>query len=143
LRTIIVDADLEWPALAGALGFAAAPRGLADVLAAASPLSRVVVRDPRSSALVLAGMHKTSNAARLLGSGNFSQLLGHLRRRADLVIIEAPPVLSADRLRFIVPYADALLLAVRADGAGRPVVDGAIGLLAAMHSPPVGMVLTA
>ncbi|MGQ0741136.1 MAG: GumC family protein [Alphaproteobacteria bacterium] len=143
LRTVVVDADLDWPAMAGALGFTAQPRGLADVLAAAAPLSRTMFRDPRSPVLMLAGMRKAPNAARLLESGNFAQLIAHLRRRADMVIVDAPPVLGADRLRFVVPIADAVLLAVCWEGAGRPAVDSAIGALAAMRSPPAGVVIAA
>ena len=143
LRTVIIDGDLHWPAVAGTLGFASVPRGVFDVLTGGAPLSRSLFKDPRSPALTLSGARRARNPSQLLASNAMAQLVDHLRQTCDLVIIDAPPVLAAHEMRFVAPLADAVMMVVRWDSAAGRAVDHAIGALAAMRSPPVGIVIAA
>lgn len=143
LRTIILDGNLQWPEVARTLGFAAVPSGVFEVLMGAAPLSRSLFKDPRSTALTLSTTRRTASPSQVLASNGMAQLVAHLRRSCDLVIIDSPPVLGASEMRFVAPLADAVMMVVRWDGATRPAVDHAIGALAAMRSPPVGIVIAA
>jgi len=141
MRTVIVDGDLHWPLVARTLGFASVPRGALEVVTGAAPLSRSLFKDPRSAVLALSGTGRAANPAQVLASNGMAQLIAHLRRTCDLVIIDAPPVLGSHEARFVPPLADAVMMVVRWNGVPRRAVDRAIGALAAMRSPPAGIVL--
>jgi capsular exopolysaccharide synthesis family protein len=143
LRTVILDTDLHWPAVAGTIGFASVPRSVVDVLTGTAPLSHALFKDPKSSALALPAVRQPRNSSRLLSSQTMAQLIEHLRQTCDLVIIDAPPVLATHEARFIAPLADAVMLVVRWDRVTRGTIDHAIGALAAMRSPPAGIVIAA
>jgi Mrp family chromosome partitioning ATPase len=112
-----------------------------DVLAGAAPLSRALAKDARSNTLILASARRARDPAQMLASASMAQLMAHLRQTCDLVIVDAAPLLTANDSRFVLPYADAVVMVVRWDGRARPSVNSAIGALGAMRSPPVGIVL--
>ncbi len=141
LRVVIVDSDLQFPEVARTMGLGPAPRDMLDVLTGASPLSRSMAKDARSNAYVLANTRRARNPAHMLASPAMAQLMAHLRQRCDLVIVVTAPILAAADARYVLPLADAVMMVVRWDGNVRPSVDGAIGALGAMRSPPTGLVL--
>jgi len=143
LRTVILDSDLHWPSVAGTIGFASVPHGLADVLTGGTPLSLALFKDPKSSALALPGAREPRNSSRLLSSGAMTQLIEHLRQTCDLVIIDAPPVLGTHDVRFVSSLADAVMMVVRWDRVTRRAIDHAIGALGAIRSPPAGIIIAA
>ncbi len=140
LRVIVVDADFAAPAAASLFGAAAAPAGIAQVLTGASPLSRAVQRDARSSAMLLAPSAPVADAGVLAGSQAFADLFTHLRQAADLVIVDCPPVLGGSAFRLVARHCDTTLLVVR-DGPQRPAIGHAVNALASMGAPRVGIVI--
>lgn len=138
-RVVIVDGNLRAPAIARALGLAASPSGLMDVLGGKTPLSRALQRDSRSNAFVLSPAWRPRDAAQVLASPQMAGLIGHLRRTCDLVLIDAPPMLAAGEARFLINLADAVAIVVRTAHTPPEAVAHAADALAAV---PVGLVLT-
>jgi uncharacterized protein involved in exopolysaccharide biosynthesis/Mrp family chromosome partitioning ATPase len=138
-RVVIVDGNLYGPNTARALGLAASPNGLMEVLNGKAPLSRALQRDTRSNAFVLSPSWRPRDAAQVLASPQMAGLVGHLRRTCDLVLIDAPPMLAVGEARFLTNLADAVAIVVRADRTPLQAVVHAADALAAM---PVGLVLT-
>lgn len=140
-RVIVLDANLAAPSLTALAGHGSLQAGLTDVLAGRMPLSRGLVKDPRSDALLLAPAARRNDAVRVLGSAQLAQLVRHLRQVCDLLLISAPPVLSAGGTEILARHADAVMLVTRADVKPRPAVAEAVDALARIPAPPIGLVL--
>ncbi len=112
LNVILVDADLRHPRVSEKFGLET-PRGLAHVLAGQELLEDVMV-DPGVENLTLVGAGAIPpNPTELLASPRARELWLKIRNKADLVIVDAAPVLRvADPLE-IAPQMDDVLLATR------------------------------
>ncbi|WP_432503946.1 tyrosine-protein kinase domain-containing protein [Kineococcus arenarius] len=107
VRTILVEADLRLPKVAEYLGVDRSA-GLTTVLAGRADVDDVLQPYGDSGLSVLASGPIPMNPSALLGSRHMADLLERLRERAELVIVDSPPLL---------PVADAAVLARQADGA--------------------------
>jgi Mrp family chromosome partitioning ATPase len=115
--------------------------GLREVLSGRAALSRSLVRDTRSNALILSPIQKQQDGHRILASLQLMRLIKHLRGSCDLLLICAPPVLSQNGTQTLARYADAVMLVARSDIAPRPAIAQAVNALARMSAPPIGIVL--
>ena len=94
-RVILVDADLRRPSLHNAFDLDS-KQGLTDLLAdprlaVASRLRETAVPNVR----VLPAGPTPPNPAELLGSERFGEVVAELKREADVVVIDTPPLLGA------------------------------------------------
>ena len=69
-------------------------------------------------------------------------LISSLRERAEVVLIDTPPLLQVGDARVIARLADATVVIVRGDRARRPATTELARILATWPAPPVGFVLT-
>lgn len=104
-RVLLVDADLRRPAVAERLGIEGAA-GLTEVLVGRAALDDVV-QEVGDGLSVLPSGAIPPNPSELLSSREFEDLLAQAAARYDLVLVDAPPVLSV---------ADAVLVARRVVG---------------------------
>ncbi|HEY4112528.1 MAG TPA: polysaccharide biosynthesis tyrosine autokinase [Rhizomicrobium sp.] len=139
-RVVIVDANVAQPSVAPLAGYRGLRFGLTEVLGGKAQLSRALIKDPRTNALLLSPAQARSDTGRVLGSREMAQLIGYLRGACDLLILNAPPVLGSDGAPALVRYADAVMLVTRA-GRPQPEASYAIDSLARISSPPIGVVL--
>lgn len=106
-RVVLVEADLRRPRTAdylrleGGVGVTDVLLGQASLLDVLQPWGRLPLKFLASGAI-------PPNPSELLGSRQMSELLSALRQQADVVILDAPPLL---------PVTDAAVLAARCDGA--------------------------
>jgi non-specific protein-tyrosine kinase len=119
-RVILVDADLRHPSLHELFGVPN-ERGLATLLEgqdvlSAPPLTTVANMDRLQ--LLTSGPAPLDPAARL-GSKRMEQVLAALQKQADLVLIDAPPVLAATDATALGMKADGVLLIVQAGHTSR------------------------
>ncbi len=123
--TLLVEADLHRPSLAGLLGLA--PRaGLADVLAGTAELGQAIAR-VGPLAILLAG--EPRDAAAALRSPRAPAIVDQLRSAYDLVVMDAPPALAFTDGDRLASGADGALLVVRAGATPRAVVRLALDAL--------------
>lgn len=106
-EVVLVEGDLRRPRVARYMGLEGAA-GLTNVLLGQASVDDVLQPWSRLSLSVLASGPLPPNPSELLGSANMADLLKQLTDRADIVIIDAPPIL---------PVTDAAVVAVRCDGA--------------------------
>lgn len=144
---IIVDCDLRRPALSSLVaGSKMENTGLLDVLEGTASLEESILKDPESNLHVLTGFAKTAgrsvNAPDILSSKRFRDLIVELRSRYDLVILDAPPVISVTDARIISPLADAVLFCVRWDNTPRGAVKEALREFSMVDPNIAGLVMT-
>jgi uncharacterized protein involved in exopolysaccharide biosynthesis/Mrp family chromosome partitioning ATPase len=139
-RVVIIDGNLQAPAIAGLAGLGAPQTGLLEALRGAVPLSRALANDARSGAFVLSPAQRFSDPRRVWASSEMARLVGHLRQNCDLVIVDSAPLSSA-ATPAILGYADAVLVVARWNGAPRPALGYALETLASQNRA-AGVVLT-
>jgi capsular exopolysaccharide synthesis family protein len=140
-RTILVDADLRRPALHEIFGIAN-ERGLTTMI-----VEEAALEDPR---LVDVGVDNLwlmpsgplpPNPADLLGSQRMEQAIAALKAHADVVLFNAPPVISVTDAVVLGTKVDGVLLVVSAGRSRRDHAERAKELLERVHVRIVGAVL--
>ncbi len=112
LRVLLIEADLRRPTLAEDFEVERVP-GLSDVLAGRADLEEAL-RPWRSSDLtILPSGYLPPNPSELLGSGAARRLIGKLRDRFDVVVIDTPPLLPVTDGAVLATLADGVILVVR------------------------------
>jgi non-specific protein-tyrosine kinase len=80
--------------------------------------------------------------ADMLSNQRLSEIIGILKARADYVLFDAPPVLSATDASLLASKLDGMVLAVRAGKTRRDHLSQAQQLLARVHVKVLGTILT-
>ena len=144
---IIVDCDLRLPALSRLLAKNENRKGLISVLEGSAELEEAIHRDPETGLHVLMTYSQerggnTLNAADLLSSRKFEEMVRSLAESYDLVILDTPPVLVVTDARIISRLADAVVYAVRWDATPRGAVLEGLKELSTIDAPLAGTVMT-
>jgi capsular exopolysaccharide synthesis family protein len=142
-RVIVVDADLRHPSQHELFG-APNERGLATLLEGQDAVSApplMTVADVDHLQLLTSGPAPLDPAARL-GSKRMEEVLAALQKRADLVLIDAPPILAATDATALGMKADGVLLIVQAGHTSREHLKQAQDRLEQAHVRIVGVALT-
>lgn len=154
-RTLLVECDLRRPVLAGRLGLRAQP-GLTDFVAghAGSPDVLQDVELPRTSdngaapsdqggslTCITAGS-SAPQPAELLASRSFADYLAVLARAYDVTILDSGPLLPVVDTLELVPFADRLVLCVRARRTRGDELRSASDAIERLPHPPTGLVVT-
>lgn len=143
---IIVDCDLRLPSLARLLNADDGKPGLLSVIDGTAELDEAIFLDPETGLHVL--MTKPSeprsnlNAADILSSRKFNEILAALKNRYDLVILDTPPALIVADARILAAHADAVVYAIRWDHTPRGAVLEGLKELKSVNAPIAGVVLS-
>ncbi|MDT3438808.1 MULTISPECIES: CpsD/CapB family tyrosine-protein kinase [unclassified Pseudofrankia] len=145
-RVCLVEADLCQPSFAGYLGVESSPGltsvliGAAELDAAARPWGAGRVGDGWLD--VLPSGPIPPNPSGLLASRGMADLLERLTSRYDLVVVDAPPLLSEAGAAVLASRAGGALLVARAGHTRGAQLRGATAALAAAGGQVLGTVLT-
>jgi len=110
---VLVDADLRQSAIHKALDIAKSP-GLSDLIRNKADIDSVVRNWKNDDLKVVTAGDIPPNITEVVGSKRIGSILGNLREKFDLVIIDAPPLIIADSYN----------LATRVDGVILVMVPG-------------------
>jgi len=91
LRVLLLDADLNNPQLAPALGIDVR-HDWTEVISEALPLDETAVASLEDRLTLIPLLAGASGRANLLRTSQFAQLVGQLAAVADLVIVDLPPI---------------------------------------------------
>jgi non-specific protein-tyrosine kinase len=139
-RVILLDADLRGSRLASRLDIDETP-GLAEVLAHDRPVRTLLRQWGPDSLSVLPAGSVTGPSGELLASRKMPSVLRELERQADIVVVDAPSLLSATDAAILARgCAGAILVAWHGRTRREDVVRG-VERLEAVHARVVGTVL--
>ncbi len=141
LRVAVLDGDLDRPSAARAMGIGPLRFGLVELLSGTAQLSRSFCRDPRSPALVLSCARPPRNTGAVLASAKMAELVAHLRRSCDVVILDAPALAGGQDARALAPLCDAILVVGRAQTFRQAAAAPALASLAGARGIPLGLVI--
>jgi non-specific protein-tyrosine kinase len=142
MRVALVEADLRRPRLATYLGLEGAV-GLTSVLIGQVSLAEALQPwGPDGRLLVLPSGATPPNPAELLGSKGMANLVDQLEGMADLVLVDAPPLLPVTDAAVLSRVTSGALLIVRSNRTRRDQVTRAAQQLEAVDGKLLGSVLT-
>lgn len=139
---ILVDADLRKPAqhtlfgLANERGFTSLFRD--DDAFKQPPLQAI----PNTSLQVLTSGPLPPIPGQLLASNKMAEIMAHLAGLAEIVIFDAPPIVTVNDASLLAAKVDGVLLVVKAGGTKRDHIKAAKDRLAKVNARLVGAVLT-
>jgi non-specific protein-tyrosine kinase len=141
-RVILVDGDLRRPELHEVFGVDN-ESGLSDLLQHNGEWDDLPLQASHVDSLsLLTSGPLPQNPSVLLGTETMANVLAALSEQADLVLINAPPVLAVTDAALIATQVDGTLLVVRVGGTQREHVDKARALLDKVNARLVGAVLS-
>lgn len=112
VRVILVEGDLRRPRVADYMGLDGSV-GLTDVLIGRAAVDVVLQPWGNSTLSVLASGPLPPNPSELLSSAQMNELLHALQARADIVLIDAPPLLPVTDAAIVTRACDGALVIVR------------------------------
>ena len=140
-KVVLVDCDLRQRAVQRILEHEPTA-GLLEVLNGDVTLDSVLTPDAVSSAMILPLSNAAFTPKDVFGSRAMSELLGTLRERYDLVVLDTAPVLLVTDTRILTGLADAVVLLVRWRKTSRRAVMASLKLLREAKAPLAGAALT-
>ena len=141
---LIVDADMRRPRLHQIFDVDGDKEGLAAVLVGACTLDDAVatkLEGAPENLFVLQCGRVPENPAELLDSGALRRLLGDLRERFDVVILDSPPVLPVADPLILAGKVDGVVIVTRCDQTTRGELQRALSQLAQGDANMLGVVL--
>ena len=140
-RVLVIEADLRRPKLADLLGLERSV-GLTSVLAGRVRVEQAVQHWSGGMFDVLASGPLPPNPSELLASQHMAMLLGDLRERYDLILLDTPPLLPVTDAAAVAPATDGAILVCRYKTTRCAQVERAVEALDAVSVPLLGTVLT-
>jgi polysaccharide biosynthesis transport protein len=145
---VLLDGDLIRPTAARFFG-AEGQAGLYEVLSGELGIEDVAVnvdvpagQGTTGTLRVVPAGHVTSDATGLLASESLDEVLAALKRSADYVVVDSPPLLTVSHATVWAAKVDAVLVVARADKATPEVTWDLQSTLDALPTPTLGVVLT-
>lgn len=139
-RVILVDAELRRPVIAPLFGMVGR-RSLADMLEDPTEELELVTFDWAPGLSILPGNPVPSNAFELLASPRMVNLIEQLKKKADILIIAASPLLSFADSLILASHVDGVLLVARKDVINRKGINNTMEHLRSLGAHIVGVVL--
>jgi capsular exopolysaccharide synthesis family protein len=139
-RVLLVDGDLRRPRVHGVFSYDQEP-GLSNVLVSDAKTSDAVHRTDVTGLCVLTAGRVPPNAAELLGSRRFKELLTTVRDQFDWVVIDSPPVMAVTDANILANLADSVVFVVGADMTSHQIARRAVEQLQRSRAVFAGAVL--
>ena len=139
-RTLLIDTDFRRSEVAAILRLHSSP-GLVDLLTGRGSFKDVVQTDEGGADVIVAGGFE-SQSSEMLILRDLPALLKEVRDRYDLIIVDAPPVISLVDAAMVAGQVDRTILAVKWAGTRRSVVAHAVREIADAGGTLGGVILT-
>jgi non-specific protein-tyrosine kinase len=140
LSVVLVEADLRRPRVADYMGLEGAV-GLTSVLLGRVDVDAALQSWGTGSLHVLASGPLPPNPSELLGSAGMQELLHELEDRADIVLIDAPPLLPVTDAAILGTITSGVVLLIRSNKTRREQVTRAMAILRGVGATSLGTIL--
>lgn len=140
-QVVLIDADLRKPRIADYLQIEGGA-GLTDVLIGRVDIDHVLLHWGGRSLRVLPAGSIPPNPSELLGSTQMRTLMEKITGEADIVILDAPPLLPVTDAAVIARHTTGAIVAVKAGSTKRTQLRDTLGILSGVDARVSGVVLT-
>ena len=139
-KTLLVDSDLRRPTLNATFSIAD-PKGLTNFLTEKDmPANAVIYKTTVDNLSVMPSGPVPPNPSELIGSRKMAGLIKGLERIYDIVIYDAPPLLSVTDAQLVATRVDGTVLVVREGKTEKEALRQAVGLLNHVNAKIIGTI---
>ncbi len=110
-KTVLVDFDLRRPQVHECLGLSN-EKGLSNLLVGIASLDEVLQKTPLKNLQAITSGPLPPNPAELLDSEQIAQILSDLKKRAEIIVMDTPPILTVSDTSLLVPYPDGVIAVI-------------------------------
>jgi capsular exopolysaccharide synthesis family protein len=139
-RVLLVDADLRRPRVHEVFTYDQEP-GLSNALVGDAKVSDAVRRTDVAGLCVLTAGRVPPNAAELLGSRRFKELLASVRGQFDWVVIDSPPVMAVTDPNILANLSDSVVFVIGSEMTSYKIARRAVEQLERARAVFAGCVL--
>jgi capsular exopolysaccharide synthesis family protein len=139
-RALLIDGDLRLSRVHQVFGEEQEP-GLSNVLVGLAKASDAVRRTNVPGLCILTAGRVPPNAAELLGSQRFKDLLASIRGQFDWVVVDSPPVMAVTDPNILANLADSVLFVIAAEMTSHKIARRAVEQLQRSRAVFAGVVL--
>lgn len=140
-KVLLVDADLRRPTINATFSISN-PVGLTNFLTEHSvSVNDIFYQTTIENLYVIPSGPTPPNPSELIGSKRMEKLIAALQEAFDLVIYDAPPVLSVTDAQILATKVDGTILVVRENKTEKEAVRQAVGLIQHVRAKIIGTVL--
>lgn len=139
-NVLLIDADFRRPRIAKLFSIDS-DKGMATVVAGACELDEAIHQSSVPFLSVMPGGKRPSNPAELLSSQRFADLLGALREKFDIIIVDTPPLLAVSDPGAVAAIVDGVVLTMRLRRNVKPLVARAAKILESVDANVLGIVV--
>ena len=140
-RTILVDADIRSPSINGFLDLPNT-EGLSNYLSGRDDIESLTRDTPEPNLKIITTGPPPPNAAEMLSSQRFVDLLTVLKQQYDVVVIDAPPVLGLADVPLISRNVDGVIYTIETNGVKLRGIQAALARLRMSQSNIFGALVT-
>ena len=141
LHTLLVDSDFRRPTVNATFGIDN-PQGLSNYLSERNfDINSIIYKTSVKNLYVMPSGPIPPNPSELIGSKRMAELIKNLSEQLDLVIFDAPPVLSVTDAQIVSTNVDGTILVVRANKTEKNAVKEAVRLIKQVGGHIIGTVL--
>ncbi len=137
---LLIDADFRRPRIAKLFNIDS-DKGMATAVAGVCELDEALHSSPIPGLSIMPGGRRPSNPAELLSSQRFADLLGALREKFDIIIVDTPPLLAVSDPCAIAAVVDGVVLTTRLRRNVKPLVTRASHILDSVDAQLLGIVV--
>jgi len=143
LRVVLVDGDFHRPMIGSIFNVPTRQNSLARILAGDAPLDGALIPAPSHPRLdLLLSAREHSYDLQLLEVDRFTRLLDDLAKRADVVVIDSPPITEVAEALSMAAAAEAVLISVRIGHTRREKLERLRELFERRGISPLGFAVT-
>lgn len=141
-RVVLADVDFRRPRLHRVFGCNPEP-GLSDYLLAGTPLNKLALRvdDHRRNMVIIPTGAQPPNPADFVASPRFDALIRQLEAEADLVVLDAPPILPVSDALAMARLVDTVVVVARAGSTRHEDLSKALASLRSVGADVLGVCL--
>lgn len=139
-RTLLIDCDFKRPVLHAYNGISMRP-GLAEAIFGDAPLESCLHRCGETSLWILPAGRRDHRLVDLSKIAQLTTIVGELKEKFDIVIVDAPPILPLADMNLLASIADMLVIVVRSGVTPQDVIEKAVKSLC-RPSIRAGVILT-
>jgi len=141
LKTLLVDADMRRPTIVSTFQIGN-KKGLTNFLTNSEfDINEIIYKTSVANLFVIPSGPVPPNPAELINSKRMDSLVKSLAQQLDIVIYDAPPVLSVTDAQILSTKVDGTVLVVKDNYSEKAAVKEAVGLLKKVNANVIGTIL--
>ena len=141
MSVVLVEADMRRPSLSATLRVPPGRLGLSDLLAGTCDLRQALRRIKGTGLHYIVAGQPPANPLTALSSARYSELIGELLERYEVVVVDCPPVQPVSDAMVIASQASGVVYVVRAAFTPAPLANAGLKRITEAGIPVFGVLL--